>query len=82
MLESNFLKVLKPNIRAAIRPLRPRGLSETMELAQLVEDKEKVEHFHKLVAGGNSRATIQNSKAQQEEDQIKETLHLEDKVSH
>ena len=33
MLEGNFMKGLKPKIRAALRLLRPRGLGESMELA-------------------------------------------------
>lgn len=37
-LESNFMKGLKKDIRAALWPLRPRGLSKTMILAQLVEE--------------------------------------------
>ncbi|XP_024027885.1 uncharacterized protein LOC112093511 [Morus notabilis] len=39
VLEGNFMKGLKPEIRAALRLLRPRGLGETMELAQMIEDK-------------------------------------------
>ena len=39
MLEDNFIKGLKPKIRAALCLLRPRGLGVTMELAQMIEDK-------------------------------------------
>ncbi|XP_028552250.1 uncharacterized protein LOC114580023 [Dendrobium catenatum] len=43
LLEGNFMKGLKPHIRAAIRVVDPHGLVKIMETAQLVEDKLKVE---------------------------------------
>ena len=39
VLEGNFMKGPKPEIRAALRLLRPRGLGESMELAQRIADK-------------------------------------------
>ena len=39
VLEGNFMKGLKLKIRAALRLLRPRGLGESMELAQMIVDK-------------------------------------------
>ncbi|KAK9188269.1 hypothetical protein WN944_019670 [Citrus x changshan-huyou] len=47
VLEGNFMKGLKPEIRASLRLLRPRGLGESMELAQLVEDKNTVERVNR-----------------------------------
>lgn len=43
VLEGNFIKGLKPEIRAVLCLLRSRGLGETMELAQMIEDKNVVE---------------------------------------
>ncbi|KAH9680276.1 kinesin-like protein KIN-7O [Citrus sinensis] len=40
VLEGNFMKGLKSEIRAALRLLRPRGLGESMELAQMIADKD------------------------------------------
>ncbi|XP_028550827.1 uncharacterized protein LOC114579655 [Dendrobium catenatum] len=40
-LEGNFMKVLKLEIRIAVRVLEPRNLGKVMELAQLVEDQKK-----------------------------------------
>ena len=39
VLERNFMKRLKPEIRASLRLLRLRGLGESMELAQVIADK-------------------------------------------
>ena len=39
VLEGNFMKGLKPEIRTLLCLLRPRGLGETMELAQMIEDE-------------------------------------------
>ncbi|PKU75089.1 hypothetical protein MA16_Dca019458 [Dendrobium catenatum] len=38
VLEKIFMKGVKPNIRAYLQLLRPRGLKETMELAKTTED--------------------------------------------
>lgn len=46
-LEGNFIKGLKPKIQAALRLLRPRGLGETMELAQMIEDKNTTKQINK-----------------------------------
>ena len=63
-LKSNFMKGLKPEIRAAIRPLVPRGIADAMKLAQMVEDEKKIERsnrggvntFHRAAPyGGTSR---------------------------
>ncbi|KAH0433646.1 hypothetical protein IEQ34_026990 [Dendrobium chrysotoxum] len=54
VLEGNFMKGLTPEIRAAVRVMRPRDLGEAMELAQLVEDQRRLE---KLVEGSSSRGT-------------------------
>ncbi|KAK9188260.1 hypothetical protein WN944_019661 [Citrus x changshan-huyou] len=48
VLEGNFMKGLKPEIRASLRLLRPRGLGESMELAQMVEDENTVEWVHRI----------------------------------
>ena len=37
------MKRLKPEIRALLRWLRPRGVGELMELAQMIEDKNTIE---------------------------------------
>ena len=47
VLEGNFMKGMKPKIRAALRLLRPRGLGETMELAQMIEDKNTAKQINK-----------------------------------
>ena len=47
VLEGNFMKGLKPEIRASLRLLRPRGLGETMELAQMIEDKNTAEQVNR-----------------------------------
>lgn len=39
VLESNFMKGLKLEIRGALRTLRPNRLTKAMELAQLIEDQ-------------------------------------------
>ena len=39
VLESTFVKGLKPEIRAEVRVLKPMGLDQIMETAQLVEEK-------------------------------------------
>ncbi|PKU73032.1 1-phosphatidylinositol-3-phosphate 5-kinase [Dendrobium catenatum] len=38
VLEGNFMKGMKPEIRTAVRVFEPRNLGKAMELAQLVED--------------------------------------------
>ncbi|PKU66612.1 hypothetical protein MA16_Dca022368 [Dendrobium catenatum] len=43
MLEGNFMKGLKPDMRASVLILRVQGLGEAIELAQLVEDKNSLE---------------------------------------
>ena len=43
VFEENFMKGLKLEIRVSLRLLRPRGLGESMELAQMIEDKNTVE---------------------------------------
>ncbi|KAH9780796.1 putative D-cysteine desulfhydrase 1 [Citrus sinensis] len=43
VLEGNFMKGLKPEIRASLHLIRPRGLGESMELAQMIEDKNTAE---------------------------------------
>ncbi|XP_028554071.1 uncharacterized protein LOC114580489 [Dendrobium catenatum] len=69
LLEGNFMKGLKPHIRAAIRVVDPHGLVKIMETAQLVEDKLKVEPPRRsgvsyptyrppLMTGGPKAATI------------------------
>ena len=47
VLEGNFMKGLKSKIRAALSLLRPRGLGETMELAQMIEDKNTAKQINK-----------------------------------
>ncbi|KAH9724928.1 Plastid division protein CDP1 [Citrus sinensis] len=47
VLEGNFMKGLKPEIRASLRLLRPRGLGGSMELSQMIEDKNIVEWVNK-----------------------------------
>ena len=42
MLKSNFKKGLKPKIRAAIETLGPRGITDAMKLAHMIEDKNEV----------------------------------------
>ena len=39
VLESTFVMGLKPNIRVEVRVLKPVGLGQLMETAQLVEEK-------------------------------------------
>ena len=39
VLKSNFMKGLKPEIRAALIPHGPMGIAETMRLAQTVDEK-------------------------------------------
>lgn len=39
VLESTFVRGLKPEIRVGIRVLKPTGLGQLMEMAQLVEEK-------------------------------------------
>ena len=39
VLESTFVKGLKPEVRAEVRVLKPIGLGQIMEIAQLVKDK-------------------------------------------
>ncbi|XP_020704066.2 uncharacterized protein LOC110115235 [Dendrobium catenatum] len=51
VLEGNFMKGLKAEIRAAVWMMRPRDLGEAMELAQLVEDQK---HLEKEIRGSNS----------------------------
>ncbi|KAI0510388.1 hypothetical protein KFK09_010989 [Dendrobium nobile] len=51
VLEGNFMKGLKPKVRAAIRVMRHRDLGEFMELAQLLEDQR---HLEKGVGGSSS----------------------------
>ncbi|KAI0501936.1 hypothetical protein KFK09_016881 [Dendrobium nobile] len=50
-MEGNFMKGLKPYIRAAIRVVNPRGIVGIMETAQLVEDKQKADQTRK--SGGS-----------------------------
>ena len=47
VLEGNFMKGLKLEIRASLRLLRPRGLGESMELAQMIEDKNTIEQINR-----------------------------------
>lgn len=47
MLENSFMKGIKLDIHLALWSLGPRGLSEMMELAQLVND-EKGEAFSQV----------------------------------
>uniref|UniRef100_A0A1S8ADV7 Aminoacyl-tRNA ligase n=1 Tax=Citrus limon TaxID=2708 RepID=A0A1S8ADV7_CITLI len=47
VLEGNFMKGLKLEIRASLRLLRPRGLGESMELAQMIEDKNTIERINR-----------------------------------
>ena len=42
-LKSNFMKGLKPEIRATVRTHGPRGIMDTMKLAQMVEDQKRIE---------------------------------------
>ena len=46
-MKSNFMKGLKPEIRATVRTLEPRGIVDTMKLAQMVEDKKRTEQSDK-----------------------------------
>ncbi|KAH9706820.1 V-type proton ATPase subunit H [Citrus sinensis] len=41
------MKGLKPEIRALLRLIRPRGLGESMQLAQMAKDKNTVEHVNR-----------------------------------
>ena len=54
VLEGNFMKGLKPKIRAELRLLRPKGLGETMELAQMIEDKNTAKQINKSNSVGFS----------------------------
>ena len=54
VLEGNFMKALKSEIRAALRLLRPKGLGETMELAQIIEDKNTTKQISKSNSVGFS----------------------------
>ena len=47
VLEGNFMKGLKLEIRASLHLLRPRGLGESMELAQMIEDKNTIERINR-----------------------------------
>ena len=47
VLEGNFMKGPKPEIRAALRLLRPRGLGESTELAQMIENKNTTERVNR-----------------------------------
>ena len=38
VLKSTFVKGLKPDVRAELRIMRPSGLGQIIELAQLIED--------------------------------------------
>lgn len=51
--EENFMKELKVEIRAMLRLLRPRGLGETMDLAQMIEDKTISERSHRSTSSGS-----------------------------
>lgn len=42
VLESTFIKGLKPEVKAELRVMRPSGLGQIMELAQLIEDRDTV----------------------------------------
>ncbi|PKU63299.1 hypothetical protein MA16_Dca014765 [Dendrobium catenatum] len=43
MLEGNFMKGLKAEIRASVKVLMPRDLGEAMKLTQLVENQKNLE---------------------------------------
>ncbi|KAI0519065.1 hypothetical protein KFK09_006505 [Dendrobium nobile] len=43
VLEGNFMKGLKAEVRAAVKVLMPRDLGEAMKLAQLVENQKNLE---------------------------------------
>ena len=47
VLKGNFMKGLKSEIQATLRLLRPRRLGETMELAQMIEDKNTAKRINK-----------------------------------
>ena len=46
VLKGNFIKGLKPEIRASLRLLRPRELGKSMELTQMIEDKNTIERVN------------------------------------
>ena len=50
VMESTFVKGLKPEVKAKLRLMRPSGLGQIMELAQLIEDRNSI----LKEAGGNS----------------------------
>ncbi|XP_020705860.1 uncharacterized protein LOC110116562 [Dendrobium catenatum] len=54
VLEGNFMKGLKPEIRAAVRVMRPHDLGEAMELAQLVEDQRYLEKGARSSSSGGT----------------------------
>ncbi|XP_020696182.1 uncharacterized protein LOC110109454 [Dendrobium catenatum] len=58
VLEGNFMKGLKTEIRAAVKVLLPRDLGETMKLAQLVENQKNLEkRARNSSSGGTYRWT-------------------------
>ncbi|PKU77049.1 putative mitochondrial protein [Dendrobium catenatum] len=57
-LGGNFMKGLKPEIRDAVKVMRPRDLREAMELAQLVENqKTNARSWRNNHSGGPTRTT-------------------------
>lgn len=50
MLDINFIKGLKSELRAAMRVARHRDLGESMELAQLIEHKNSLQKSSKGVS--------------------------------
>ena len=57
-LKSKFMKGLKPEIRAAVRTLGLRGIVDTMKLAQMVEDKKRIEQSDKRGSINNNNNCI------------------------
>ena len=47
VLEGNFMKGLKPEVRTLLCLLRPRGLGETIELTQMIEDENTTERVNR-----------------------------------
>ena len=55
---ANFLKGLKPEVRAAVRTLNPRNLASAMTMAQLVEDQRRVERAGRGPSVAESRPPL------------------------
>ncbi|KAI0493558.1 hypothetical protein KFK09_023677 [Dendrobium nobile] len=64
VLEGNFMKGLKAEIRAAVKVLMPSDLEEAMKLAQLVENQNNLEKGARSSSSGGSYKTTTTLLAQ------------------